>query len=291
MAKKGGLGRGLGALIPGAGTGGGPSLPAALIQIDDIDPNPDQPRTQFDDAELRQLADSIRLHGILQPLVVVREGDGYRLIAGERRLRAARLAGLEQVPVVFRESPQGEESLSLSLVENIQRHDLNALEEAEAYRRLLEAMGGTQEAVARQVGKTRAHVANTMRLLSLTEAVQGALLSGAISAGHARALASLEPRDQEDALRRVLREEMNVRQAEDLARERAAAAGQARVRRPRAGATDDPELRALEDRLRAALGTQVRLTRKGKGGRLVIEFYSDEELQAIFERIAGDRPI
>jgi ParB family chromosome partitioning protein len=289
MAKKGGLGRGLGALIPGGGSFAAPGMAAAMIQVDDIQPNPDQPRHQFDDTELRQLADSIRQHGILQPLVVVQEGAGYRLIAGERRLRAARLAGLEEVPVVFRDTPEGEASLALSLVENVQRHDLNALEEAEAYRRLVEGMGITQEAVAREVGKSRAHVSNTMRLLSLASAVQGALLSGAISAGHARALATLTPADQEELLRRVLREDMNVRQAEELARVRAEAGPQ--PRRPRASPTPDPELRQLEDRFRSALGTQVKLTRRGKGGRLVIEFYSDEELQALYSRLTGGGPV
>jgi ParB family chromosome partitioning protein len=289
MGKKGGLGRGLGALIPGVT--GGPQAPA-LVAVDDIQPNPDQPRQHFDDAELRALADSIRRYGILQPLVVVPSESGYNLIAGERRLRAARIAGLEEVPVVFRARPEGDESLALSLVENIQRHDLNALEEAEAYRRLLDEFGMTQENLARQVGKSRAHISNSVRLLSLAPALQGALLSGALSAGHARALAALESMEQEAALRRVLREELNVRQTEALARdwEGTGAGGGTAAAPARRPAADDVELRAVEQELRRALGTRVSLSRRGKKGKLVIEFYSDEEFEALYLRIVGSAP-
>jgi ParB family chromosome partitioning protein len=284
MAKRGGLGRGLDALMPSAGPVPAEGPGSARVHVEDIRPSPDQPRRQFDEAELRGLAESIRQHGLIQPLVVVREGGGYRLIAGERRLRAARLAGLTDVPVVMRDTPEGQASLALSLVENVQRHDLNALEEAEAYQRLVEDFGLTQEAVAREVGKSQAHVANTLRLLRLAPAVQGALLSGAISAGHARALAPLPVETQESVLRRVLRDDLNVRQTEDLVRETPVAA----PARKRRGREQDPDTRALEGRFRDALQTRVKLTRRGKGGRLTIDFFSDEELDGLYRRIVQD---
>ena len=287
-SRRSGLGRGLDALIPGGGALQSPASGVARVPVDSIRPNPDQPRQRFDDAELAGLADSIRRHGILQPLVVVRETEGYRLVAGERRLRAARLAGLGDVPVVLREEGAPEVSLALSLIENIQRDNLNPIEEAEAYRRLLEEFQLTHETAAREVGKTRQHLTNTMRLLSLAPALQGALLAGAISAGHARALAGLDPTAQEDALRRVLREELNVRQTEDLVRARAAAAPAAtrRGRRPR---QQDPDSRALEEAIQRALQARVSLVRGRDGrGRLVIEFSSDEELDSIYRRLVED---
>lgn len=284
MGKRRGLGRGLDALIPGAGTMEAAPSGIASLSIDLIQPNPEQPRQQFADAELGALADSIRQHGILQPLLVARGPEGYRLIAGERRLRAARMAGMTQVPVTLREMPEAETSLALSLIENVQRDELNPLEEAEAYRRLLEEFQLTHEAVARQVGKTRAHITNCLRLLTLAPALQGALLSGAITAGHARALAALDPDAQEDALRRVLRDDLNVRQAEALARESGAGAAP-RTTRSRRRAELDAQSRELEDHFRAALQAPVTLTRRRRGGRLVVEFHSDEELDALYRRL------
>jgi ParB family chromosome partitioning protein len=254
-----------------------------------IEANPQQARTRFDDNQIGALADSIRQHGVLQPLVVHRYGAGYRLIAGERRLRAARLAGLTDVPVTLHDSPEAEGSLALSLIENVQRDDLSPLEEAEAYRRLLEEFSLTQESVARQVGKTRAHITNSLRLLTLAPAVQGALLSEAITAGHGRALAGLEPEVQEVSLRRVLRDDLNVRETEALARELGAGGQPSRGGRPR-GAVSDPQTRELETQFRSALQAPVSLTRKRKGGRLVIEFHSDEELDALYRRLVlGER--
>ncbi|MEA2647130.1 MAG: ParB family transcriptional regulator, chromosome partitioning protein [Chloroflexota bacterium] len=284
MAKRRGLGRGLDALIPGAGAVEAAPSGIASLPIDLVQPNPQQPRQRFSDAELGALADSIRQHGILQPLLVARGAGGYQLIAGERRLRAARMAGLTQVPVTLREAPEAEVSLALSLIENVQRDELNALEEAEAYRRLLEEFNLTHEAVARQVGKTRAHITNSLRLLGLAPAVQGALLSGAISAGHARALAGLDAGAQEDALRRVLRDEMNVREAEALARE-AGSAAPPRPGRRRGRVELDAQSRELEDHFRTALQAPVTLRRRRRGGRLVVEFHSDEELDALYRRI------
>ncbi|MFN2462833.1 MAG: ParB/RepB/Spo0J family partition protein [Candidatus Dormibacteria bacterium] len=286
--KRGGLGRGLGAIIPG-GQLTASSAGASRLPLESIAVNPDQPRQSFGDAEMEGLIQSVRAHGILQPLVVARNGAGYRLIAGERRLRAARAAGLLEVPVIVRDAPDARESLALALIENIQRHDLNSLEEAEAYRRLLEEFQLSHEAIARQVGRTRTHISNTLRLLGLVPAVQSALLGGAISTGHARALAPLGEDAQEEALRRVLRGELNVRQTESLARELADGGGSrrgaARVKREK-----DPETRALETQFRDALQVRVSLDRGRKGGKLVIQFSSDEELDALYRFVVhGDR--
>ena len=285
MATRRGLGKGLSALIPGAeATPAAPDARAvARVPIDQIEPNPQQPRTRFNDADIGALADSIRQHGVLQPLVVHRYGGAYRLIAGERRLRAAQMAGLTDVPVTLHETPEAEGSLALSLIENVQRDDLNPLEEAGAYRRLLDEFQLTQESVARQVGKTRAHITNSLRLLTLAPALQGALISDAITAGHARALASLSIEVQEDGLRQVLKHELNVRQTEALARDLGGATP-SRAGRPR-GAIADPQTKELENHFRTALQAPVSLTRRRRGGRLVIEFHSDEELNALYRRL------
>ncbi|HXA42013.1 MAG TPA: ParB/RepB/Spo0J family partition protein [Candidatus Solibacter sp.] len=284
-ARKFGLGRGLGALMPGSQAIPARPMASGRAPIDSIHANPEQPRRRFEEAALEALADSIRQHGVLQPLLVVPEESGYRLIAGERRLRAARMAGLTEVPVTLHEEPGSNRSLALSLIENIQRHDLNAIEEAEAYRRLIDEFQMTQEDMARQVGRTRAHISNTMRLLGLAEAVQAALQSDSISAGHARALASLPADAQELGLRRVLRDELSVRQTEVLARS-LAAEGTVKARK-RTNSEQDPQTRELESRFRDALQARVSLQRKRKGGRLVVEFYSDEELDGLYRRIVG----
>ncbi|GAC1330964.1 MAG: ParB/RepB/Spo0J family partition protein [Candidatus Dormibacteria bacterium] len=287
--RRGGLGRGLGAIIPG-GQMTASASGVATLPLESIEANPDQPRQTFSDPEMEGLTSSVREHGILQPLVVARHGAGYRLVAGERRLRAARAAGLTEVPVVVREAPEGRESLALALIENIQRHDLNALEEAEAYRRLLEEFELTHEAIAREVGRTRTHVSNTMRLLGLVPAVQGALMSGAISAGHARALASLPGAAQEEGLRRILRGELNVRQTETLAKQLADGGTTSRAGRP-SRREQDPDTRALETQFRDALQARVTLERGRKGGKLVVQFASDEELENLYRFVVhGERP-
>ena len=285
--RKRGLGRGLGALMQGSHPIQARSAAAGRAAIDSIHANPEQPRREFNPSELTTLADSIRQHGVLQPLLVVPTENGYRLIAGERRLRAARMAGLTEVPVTLHEEGGAQASLALSLIENIQRHDLNPLEEAEAYRRLIDDFHISQEETARQVGRTRAHVSNTLRLLGLAPAIHGALLSRAISAGHARAVAGLSYEMQEDVLRRILRDELNVRQTEQLAQ--VAAQSGEKPRRARHRRDQDPETRELESRFRDALETKVSLQRKRKGGRLVIEFYSDEELDGLYRRIVEPR--
>jgi ParB family chromosome partitioning protein len=292
--RKSGLGRGLEALIPafeedgaaGArGAGGAQGAAQGVIEapLASISPNPHQPRAPIRDQDLVELAASIQAHGVIQPLVVNRVPDGYQLIAGERRWRAARLAGLSTVPVVVKDVAPSE-MLELALVENLQRADLNALEEAMAYRQLTEEFGLTQEQVARRVGKSRVAVANTLRLLKAARGVQEALLEGRISEGHARALLGLEQAEaQEAALKTVLKRELNVRQTEELVRRLLGL----RQQEPRAAQEVSPETRALETRFREALGTKVNLTRQGDRGRIVIHFYSEEELDALYERIIG----
>jgi ParB family chromosome partitioning protein len=286
--RKSGLGRGLEALIPAVGEDGAAGAQGAAqgvieAPLASISPNPHQPRAPIRDQDLVELAASIQEHGIIQPLVVNRVPDGYQLIAGERRWRAARLAGLSTVPVVVKDVAPSE-MLELALVENLQRADLNALEEAMAYRQLTEEFGLTQEQVARRVGKSRVAVANTLRLLKAARGVQEALLEGRISEGHARALLGLEQAEaQEAALKTVLKRELNVRQTEELVRRLLGL----RQQEPRAAPAVSPETRALEAQFREALGTKVNLTRQGDRGRIVIHFYSEEELDALYERIVG----
>jgi ParB family chromosome partitioning protein len=291
MNKRRGLGRGLEALIPSGeyveelSDNRARRRFALQIAIAEIKPNPEQPRRSFDPTSLQELADSIRIHGILQPLLV-REGmAGYELIAGERRLRAAEIAGLAEVPVIVHPGSGGrlEERLELALVENLQRTDLNAIEEARAIQRLLRDFGLTQEALAERIGKNRVTIAQSVRLLGLPEAAIKAIETGAITAGHGVALLGLSTAAQQlVGLERVIREHWSVRQTEEWVRARATEAG---TRQPRRVAAADPETRAVEEEFRRALGTKVVLTRLKHGGRLTIEFYSNEELEAIRRRL------
>jgi len=292
MNKRRGLGRGLEALIPSGeyveelSDNRARRRFALQIAIAEIRPNPEQPRRAFDPASLQELADSIRIHGILQPLLV-REGlAGYELIAGERRLRAAEIAGLAEVPVIVHPGSGGrlEERLELALVENLQRTDLNAIEQARAIQRLLRDFGLTQEALAERIGKNRVTIAQSIRLLGLPEPGIKAIEGGTITAGHGIALLGLPtPAQQLVALERVIREKWSVRQTEEWVRARATEAGTRQPRR-RASVTD-PETRALEEEFRRALGTKVVLTRLKHGGRLTIEFYSNDELEALRLRL------
>jgi len=281
---KTGLGKGLGALIPAADEDMDATQGVVQVPITSISPNPHQPRAPIRDQDLVGLAGSIEEHGIIQPLVVNRTPDGYQLIAGERRWRAARLARLSAVPVVVKDvAPR--EMLELALVENLQRADLNPLEEAMAYRQLTEEFELTQDQVARRVGKSRAAISNTMRLLKAARAVQEALLEGDISEGHARALLGLEQIEaQEAALKTVIKKRMNVRETEELVRR---LLGQGLEEEQKASPEVSPEVRALEASFREALGTRVSLKRRGEGGHLTVYFYSEEELDAIYERIVG----
>jgi ParB family chromosome partitioning protein len=280
--RRSGLGRGLGALIPESGT----AAPAGVLEIDVdlIVSNPQQPRTVFEPAALSELAASIREHGVIQPLIVSRldaNGGTYQLIAGERRLLAAREAGLAKVPVVVKEaSPQG--LLELALVENLQRQDLGPLEEAAAFRRLTDEFKLTQEAVATRVGRSRSAIANSLRLLSLPEEIQASLARGEISAGHARAILAVDDTgEQRRTWQRILEAALTVRDAEKLVKRRVTQ--RAMRRRRTTGANAD--LAALEERLRGSLATKVDLTRSRNGGRLTIHFFSDEELDALVERL------
>jgi len=276
------LGKGLDALIPFALEETTAPHGVTEVEITAITPNPHQPRSAIRDQDLVELAASIEEHGIIQPLVVTKVAGGYQLVAGERRWRAARLAGLSAVPVVVKDVVP-REMLELALVENVQRSDLNPLEEATAYRQLVEEFGLTQEQLARRVGKSRVAVSNTMRLLKASRPVQKALLEEKISEGHARALLGLERAElQETALNTVLRKGLSVRQTEDLVRRL-----QEGRRPPRPAPASSPETKALEAEFREALGTKVTLKRSGMKGRLVIHFYSDEELDALYDRIVG----
>jgi ParB family transcriptional regulator, chromosome partitioning protein len=291
MNKRRGLGRGLEALIPSGeyveelSDNRARRRFALQIAIGEIKPNPEQPRRAFDPTSLQELADSIRIHGILQPLLV-REGlAGYELIAGERRLRAAEIAGLAEVPVIVHPGSGGrlEERLELALVENLQRADLNAIEQARAIQRLLRDFGLTQEALGERIGKNRVAIAQSVRLLGLPEPAVKAIETGAITAGHGIALLGLPTAAQQlVGLERVIREHWSVRQTEEWVRTRATEAG---TRRPRRVAVADPETRAVEEEFRRALGTKVVLTRLRQGGRLTIEFYSNEELEALRRRL------
>ena len=302
---KHGLGRGLGALIP-------PGVPAALvpgvreIEVARISPNPRQPRHKMDQDALRELAVSIKEHGLIQPLIVTPAPDStdlaprYQLIAGERRWSAAKLAGLERVPVIVRgATPQ--EMLELALVENIQRADLNPLEEATAYRQLMDDFGLTQEQVAAKVGKNRTTVANALRLLKLPEDIRTALADESISEGHARALLTLaDPKEQSALLQAALANGYSVRQMEEAARRiaerrkaedrlsREKKASAPRAERPAREEREMPAAtRALEDDFRKALGTKVQVSRSRAGGKIVVHFYSEEELESIYDKIVG----
>ncbi len=277
MPRQPGLGRGLGALIPR------PTSGLREIPVDAIAPNPSQPRTQFDPGELDDLAQSIREHGVLQPVLVSQQPDGtYVLITGERRWRAVKLAGLPTVPALVKEAtPQN--SLEMALVENIQRRDLNPLEEAHAYKQLLEEHGLTQEQLGQRIGKSRVAVTNTLRLLHLPDAVRDALVNGLITEGHARAILTANG----DAkrlllLQRILTQHLSVRDTEALARELNLASDDAPAE---ATTPPDPEVERIEEAFRNALGTRVRLVKGRNGGRLIIHFFSDEELQGIYEAI------
>ncbi|MCD4738619.1 MAG: ParB/RepB/Spo0J family partition protein [Anaerolineae bacterium] len=284
MSSRRGLGRGLASLIPEEEVK--PASGLQEVPHDQIVPNPHQPRGPLQDQELLELTASIQTHGILQPLVVRQDpAGGYQLIAGERRWRAAGLAGLTQVPVIVKDvAPR--EMLELALVENIQREDLNALEEAQAYQQLMEEFGLSQAAVARRVGKSRSSVANKVRLLGAAPAIREALLNANLTEGHARALLGLEgDEEQTAALQVVLKEELTVRQTEALVKH-----WRAGERKPtRAKPSPPPEIRALEERFQESLGTRVHLhTNEKGGGRVVIYYYSHEEFNALYQHLTGE---
>ncbi|RMF25632.1 MAG: ParB/RepB/Spo0J family partition protein [Deltaproteobacteria bacterium] len=294
--KKQALGKGLDAILGGRpapadqdrvggdGAGGGGPL---LVALEQVSAGRGQPRRRFDEEQLDGLAASIRECGILQPLLVTPRNGGYELIAGERRLRAAARAGLDRVPVIVRPEVRAGEDVELALIENVQRQDLTPIEAARGYRRLIEQHGYTQERVAARLGKSRAAVANTLRLLALPEPVQEAVDQGLLSEGHARALLALPTAAAQIKLaQRAVREGLSVRETEDLARSQA----QARPAGTREGsgerAAQVTALRAVEERLIRALGTKVRI-RGSQKGRIEISFHSQEELEHLVERLCG----
>jgi ParB family chromosome partitioning protein len=253
---------------------------ASEIPLEQIVPNRQQPRTQFDPEGIAELAASIRRHGVLQPIVVSRTTDGYELVAGHRRVLASRAAGKTTIPAVVREDVR--DRLELALVENLQRADLNAIETARAYKLLMETYDLTQEQVADRVGKSRSHVANMVRTLSAPQPLQDAVLEGKISEGHLRALLPLPLSDALSALGQIVAKELSVRDAEALVRKMvhpARRAGRGRARALRG----DPDLAQVTNELRAALGTKVEIVRRRRGGRIQIEFYSDEDFGRLYE--------
>ncbi|HEV8662046.1 MAG TPA: ParB/RepB/Spo0J family partition protein [Candidatus Methylomirabilis sp.] len=280
MAQRQALGRGLEALIPSAGT---EEHGIRQIPLDAIHPSGHQPRKVFDGNKLQELAGSIRSHGVLAPIILRQTNDGYELVAGERRFRAARMAGLATIPAIIKEVSNSE-MLELALIENIQREDLNPIEEAEVYRRLTEEFGLSQEEVARRVGRDRSSVANALRLLRLPARIQQDLAAGSLTAGHARALLALEVASEQLRLReQIVRRGLTVRAAESLVRRLKARP----VPRRLSAARLSPHVSALEDRLRQRLATKVAIIPAGRGGRIELHYFSDEDLTRLVEAVCG----
>jgi ParB family chromosome partitioning protein len=283
VEKRPALGRGLSALIPDSPTPVASAADRSLeIDTDLLRPNKYQPRTHMDDERIEELSRSVRANGIIQPIVVRRVDDGYEIIAGERRWRAAQRAGLLKVPVVVRDIPE-ERLLAVALIENIQRENLNPIEEAAAYRRLADEFSLTQEQIADAVGKDRSSIANYVRLLRLPQEVRASVASNALSMGHARALLALsDEAAQLRVARDVISRSLSVRDTEALVK-KATAPEEKKPEKPA-----DVHTRAAEDKLKLALGTRVRIVRRGKGGKMEIEFVSEDELQRLYERLVGE---
>ena len=277
--RRSGLGRGLSALIPQRSQ----HTATSEIPIDRIRPNPRQPRQRMDQGDLDSLAASIREHGVLQPILVTETLDGYQLVAGERRFRASQAAGLERIPAVIRQLADRDQ-LELALVENLQREDLGPMEEAHAFHALVSDFAMTHDQIAQRVGRAKSTITNTLRLLDLHPGVQEALVGGRLTAGHARAIGGLPTEQQLRVTTTVVDQGFSVRQTEELVR---------RLREPRVASAHaarralDPDLERVEDDLRRRLGTKVTLARSRKGGRIIIEFYSDEELGQLYDRLIG----
>ena len=307
MAQNYGLGRGLSSLIPQkkypasdlAGTPFSSAPPAeedksksksggfnlkgksiVEVDIDQIVPNPQQPRINFDEEKLEDLAKSIKEHGIIQPIVVTQEGAKFELIAGERRLEASKRAGLQKVPVIVREAGK-KEKLELAIIENVQRHNLNPIEEAKAYKKLADDFQMSQDEVSAKVGKSRSAIANKVRLLNLPVEIQKSLIGGEITEGHAKAILALPNPEKQRALFELIKKNgLTVRQVEDKTKE-------VTVGEHKRVVNVDPAMKELENKLMGIFGTKVKLAKSGSGGKIVIEYYSDEELSGIINRISG----
>ena len=284
VEKRPALGRGLSALIPDSPAPmTAPVADRSLeIDVDLLRPNKFQPRAHIDDERIDDLSRSIRSNGIIQPIVVRKVEQGYEIIAGERRWRAAQRAGLLKVPVVVRDIPE-DKLLAVALIENIQREDLNPIEEAVAYRRLADEFRLTQEQIADAVGKDRSSIANYVRLLRLPQEVRANVASNALSMGHARALLALPDENAQLRLARdIISRSLSVRETEALVKK----TGEPAIAKPEP--TVDVHTRVAEDKLRLALGTRTRIVRKGKGGRIEIDFVNEDELQRLYERLVGE---
>ena len=286
MDKRPALGKGLSALIPEV-PDVRPDATPTEVDVDRISPNEHQPRHRFEDARLDELAQSIKSNGMIQPIIVRKTADGYRIIAGERRWRAAQRAGLTRVPVVVKEVAAGRDAqvLEMALIENIQREDLNPIDEAAAYEKLSTEFNMTQEEIAAAVGKDRSSVANHMRLLKLPEEVRAEVAGGRLSMGHARALLGvIDESGQRQVAREVIARNLSVRETEAMVKRVGQLAHEPKRNAP---AGPDVHTRAAEDKLRLVLGTRVRINRKGKGGRIEIDFASEDELQRIYEHLTS----
>ncbi len=287
MTKKPALGKGLSALIPStrpAPPEGRPGTAVQMVDIDHLEANRQQPRRRFDDEGIEELSRSIKETGILQPILVTRDGDRFRILAGERRVRAARLAGLTRVPVLVKEGLEDRDHLLLALIENVQRRDLTPMEEAESYWHLKDKFGMTQDEIAERVGKDRTTVANAMRLLKLPAEVRAQVEDGLLSAGHARTLLALpSAADQETLAREFLRRSLSVRAAESRVAEFLAGTPKKKATPPE----NDPDTRDAEQRLQRSLGTKVEIRRRKKGGEVRLSYYSEEQLIGLFERLIG----
>lgn len=278
------LGKGLASLIPlkdgaipTAKLAGEKEERVKEIPLSELRLNPMQPRHQFDQRTEEELVNSIKEHGIIQPLIVTRTAQGYQLIAGERRLRAAKTAGLETVPVIVRNASQ-QQKLEVSLIENVQREDLNPIEEAQAYQRLLDEFSLTQEQLAKRVGKNRTTIANLLRILELSPPIQRAIIEKKITVGHAKVLLALDhPKDQLNTFKKILQSGLNVQETTRIIH---------KIQPPKEKIVDF-ELQEREEQLRAALSTKVRIEKRGKRGKIIIEFYSPDELNSLIKKIIG----
>lgn len=284
MSKRG-LGRGLQALLPGANEPDMDKERIVEIPVRDIQVNKNQPRHFFNEDKLNELAMSIKEHGVVQPIIVRRAGeDKYELVAGERRWRAAQIVGLKKIPAIIKLLTEKETS-EIALIENIQREDLNPIEEAAAYKALMEEYGLTQEELSQRIGKSRPFIANTVRLLSLPETVRKMVSEGLLSAGHARALLGLQAKkEQEELARKIAQKGLSVRQTEKAIKETA----EARKKVKEKAKDEDPVLREIEDRLTRRLSTRVKISHGTKNGKIEIEYYGDEELQRLLDTLLGE---
>lgn len=283
MAKKTGLGRGLGALIENVETTGSENQGILEIDIQQIEPNLEQPRKFFDEDKIQELADSIKKHGLIQPLIVSKTGSYYKIIAGERRWRAAKKAGLKKLPVVVKEV-SSQEIMEMAIIENIQREDLNPLEEAIAYEKLSKEYKMTQDEIAESVGKSRPAVANTLRLLSLSDGVKKMIVEGSLSAGHARCIASIKDVEvQNKVAAMVVAMSLNVRQTEDYIKKLYAAKDKKKKETKKEDATRTVEIQYVEKTLRDIFNTKVNIKDVDNKGKIEIEYYSADERERILE--------